>query len=138
MNTGRTRQLAVAAALAIGLAIAGGTNPEAFVNLKSAGPLWWMPENDSNWSRFHDVWHDSGEELTEVAQPGAATSFPKDTWVTTRHGGYATNAYPNSACDYTAVPLEPYENGPGTPLCWYDGFVKTNRKHRGNQARGPQ
>ena len=41
-------------------------------------------------------------------------------------------------CEITAVPLEPYENGPGTPLCWYDGFVKTNRKHRGNQARGPQ
>ena len=38
----------------------------------------------------------------------------------------------------TAVPLEPYENGPGTTLCWYDGFVKTDRKHRGNQARGPQ
>ena len=31
----------------------------------------------------------------------------------------------------TAVPLEPYENGPGTTLCWYDGFVKTDRKHRG-------
>ena len=45
---------------------------------------------------------------------------------------------PRSSRHFTAVPLEPYENGPGTPLCWYDGFVKTNRKHRGNQARGPQ
>ena len=40
--------------------------------------------------------------------------------------------------EITAVPLGPYENGPGTPCAGMMGLCKTNRKHRGNQARGPQ
>ena len=39
---------------------------------------------------------------------------------------------------FTAVPLGPYENGPGTPCAGMMGLVKPTGKHRGNQARGPQ
>ena len=38
----------------------------------------------------------------------------------------------------TAVPLEPYENGPGTPCAGMMGLSKPTENTGGNQARGPQ
>ena len=43
-----------------------------------SGPLWWVPDNDTSWSRHHDRWFISP---VEVAGAGAATSFPARTWV---------------------------------------------------------
>ena len=99
MHRGRVKQLAMAAAWAAALAMTLGAGEplEASINSRTGGPLWWMPENDENWSRFHDVWHNSAN--VELAAPGAATSFPEHTWAVTRIRGYATEAMPNSACD---------------------------------------
>ena len=46
--------------------------------------------------------------------------------------GYRFKAKLFSVDSTTLLSHEPYENGPGTPLCWYDG-VKTNRKHEGTK-----
>ena len=61
------------------------------------GPLWWVPDNDTSWSRHHDRWFISPEE---VVAAGAATSFPARTWVSSEQLGHFTSAPPNSACDY--------------------------------------
>ena len=61
------------------------------------GPLWWVPDNDPDWSRHHDRWLISP---IEVVAAGAATSFPARTWVSSEHLGRLTSAPPNSACDY--------------------------------------
>ena len=113
MHRGRVRQLAMAVAWAAALAMTLGAGEplEAFINSRTGGPLWWMPENDENWSRFHDVWHNSAD--VELAAPGAATSFPEHTWAVTRIRGYATEAMPNSACD---VQNGVVRNNVGPPL----------------------
>ena len=61
------------------------------------GPLWWVPDNDTSWSRHHDRWFISP---VEVAATGAATSFPVRTWISSEQRGYLTSAPPNAACDY--------------------------------------
>ena len=110
MQRERAKRLTRATALAIGLAIGIGTIqtveaqfvPSGFP--RTGGPLWWMPENDNTWSRFHDVWHNSQNVENAQFYPrrgrGAATSFPEDTWVVTRLNGYTNQALANSACDY--------------------------------------
>lgn len=62
-----------------------------------SGPLWWVPDNDTDWSRHHDRWLISP---VEVVAAGAATSFPARTWVSSEQLGYLATAPPNSACDY--------------------------------------
>lgn len=62
-----------------------------------SGPLWWVPDNDTDWSRHHDRWLVSPVEVVGV---GAATAFPARTWVSSEQLGYLTTAPPNSACDY--------------------------------------
>ncbi len=64
----------------------------------SGGPLWWVPANDSSYSRHHDRWFESP---VEELNAGAATSFPPagaveaDPWL-----GEVAGAPPNSACDF--------------------------------------
>ena len=31
------------------------------------GPLWWVPDNDTSWSRHHDRWFISPEEVVASA-----------------------------------------------------------------------
>ena len=103
----QTQRKRTAAAIAIALALATGLGAGVTVEAQFAstgGPLWWMPENDGTWSRFHDVWHNSAM-ISNAAwdvgrQRGAATSFPRDTWVVTKYHGYTTNARANVACDW--------------------------------------
>ena len=82
----------VAAAAAVVLLFAASLGAQL-----SRGPLWWVPDNDTDWSRHHDRWLISP---VEVVAGGAATSFPARTWVSTEQLGYLSSAPPNSACDY--------------------------------------
>ena len=61
------------------------------------GPLWWVPENTPEWPRHHDRWYYSP---VEVVSAGAATSFPRRSWVSSQHRGYFGTAPENSACDF--------------------------------------
>ena len=75
------------------------------------GPLWWVPENTPEWPRHHDRWYYSP---VEVVSPGAATSFPRRSWVSSQHRGYFATAPENSACDFMDG-REIHEVGPPDP-----------------------
>ena len=129
MDRGRRTPVRLAWAVAVAAGLAAVQAPVGAQLLNSfpltGGPLWWMPENNSNWSRFHDVWHNSGTvenaAWDATTGRGAATSFPLDTWVVTKHrGSYETNAFPNSACDYRGG-VEYFNVGPPLNDSEYNG-----------------
>ena len=110
----RFTAMVVALALACGLAIAWEATVDAQCGRgfavadprhpdRRSDPMWWMPENDSSWSRHHDIWRDSGQ--VEVAHAGRERRSPRETWALTEHVGYAGEgnlppAPDNTACDW--------------------------------------
>ena len=117
-----TRPVLVVLAAAVAAAFFFAANLDAWLDFDiRRGPLWWVPDNDTSWSRHHDRWTISPVENVEVRGRAdfAATSFlPEDepdpppglqnrvstlgnrrVWLSAFRRGFVSGAPPNSSCD---------------------------------------
>ncbi len=110
----------LAAAAAAAVFFVAGLDAQGLFDLRR-GPLWWVPDNDTSWSRHHDRWTVSPVENVAVNGRAnfAATSFlpaneptppaglqnrvstlgNRRVWLSAFRRGFVSGAPPNSSCD---------------------------------------